>query len=149
MSGFSAFLLMCNHLIIIIFPQSQLSIFRTNDCGWRHRPLQTPAYGVLGVSWGCSVHSEVTMRSLPWVSLSLQSVGCPLGQAALVVLSVWWYQNHLGGLLKCRFLGSNPDLKIRILGGSAPGICILNNLIRDVKRRGCLGPYFEKHHFWL
>ena len=107
----------CNHLIRIIYPQSQLAVFTTSGFEGRHRPLQTPPS-----LWRAGGEQEawLSLKLVPRVfsvGTSSWSMGCPLGQAALVVLSVWWYQNHLRGLLKCKFLDSNPDLKMRILGG--------------------------------
>lgn len=109
------FCLWYNHLIRITFLQSQLSVFTTNGFEGRRRPLQTPACGMPRDE----PEAQLSMKLVLGVFLQAQAHGqwAVPRQAAVVVLRTWQQQNHLGSLLKCKFLGSNPDLKIRILGG--------------------------------
>lgn len=77
--------------------------------------METQAAAATGL-WSAEVSRRLSSVCRSPLSKQELSVGCLLVQATLVVLNIWWYQDHLGSLLKCRFLVSNPDLKIRILG---------------------------------
>ena len=93
---------------------------------------------------GMTTHSSILAWKIPWTEepqfMGLQRVGYDWATDAftlllslstrahrqwttcwerLVVPRIWLFQNHLSGLLKHRHVGSNPDLKIRILWGGS------------------------------